>query len=372
MKRLSPWLAAAASVALGACQQLVMLENHGADGGGGGGAPPVDGPAPSNDGRDSPGGLGGDGGQTNGTDLREDRSCTGSQFHDVSRVKVYTIVSFDRSSSMSTPFGEGTRLSVGQQALREAIRPYQNAVRFGYNEFPGNTTTCTAALGCCAGNVLIPVEGNADSIERKMADCENRPGTCITAATAPIAEALTRCRSAFANTSSGDRYILLVTDSEPSCPRGRDMMSACEDASSEAGDLNNNSSIKTIVVGVGDEVAHSDCLNDIASAGGAPRPGNPMQQFYPARDSTSLKTYIGEIIRNMAKRTCQLDVLEIPDDPERVSLYFAGREIPRDRANRNGWNFDGAIKITVYGAHCEMLQSGRIPDREIKLVSACP
>jgi hypothetical protein len=273
---------------------------------------------------------------------------------------------------MSTPFGDSTRLRVAQQAVRDPVRTYQGGVRFGYLEFPIGSAMCMGGAGCCASKPTQPVLYNYDTVDMKMNDCEMR-GTCSTAASKPTAEALELCRAHFNTTGNGvsDGYVLLVTDGEPSCPRGRNMMTACEDASFEVAKLNNDSNVKTVVVGVGEDVARSDCLNDLASAGGMPRAGMP--RYYAGRDPFLVRQQIGDAVEMIAKRACHIDVLSPPEPAETVTLSFEGHLIDRDPTGKNGWNFDGntTIQISVFGDACQALATGRVRDGQVKLLSEC-
>jgi hypothetical protein len=283
----------------------------------------------------------------------------------------YLVISFDRSSSMGTPFGDGTRLSITQQAVRDVVKTFQGAVYFGYQEFPVNGAACPGGPSCCASTVSAPVVDSFDLVDRKMNECEMR-GTCSTSPSTPTAEALSQCRAVYntSGSSANDRFILLVTDGEPSCGRPRDMMSPCQDAIIELTTLNNDLNIKTAVVGVSEEVAHSDCLNDMASAGGMPRPG--AQSYYAGRDPMLLRQYIGETVRSIARRSCRIDVLSSPPDPaETVTLLFDNKPVQRDTNEKNGWNFDGTttVQINLFGEACDQLLFRGV--REIKLFSEC-
>lgn len=312
---------------------------------------------------------------TTPTDAQEDRAvspCTTGRLRFLEHQRTFpnVVISFDRSSSMSTAFGGGTRLNVAQQAVRDAVRPYQAAVMFGYQEFPVipvNNQTCIGGAGCCAGKPIFPVRYNYNEIEFKMNECEMR-GTCSTSASTPTAAALAGARSAF-NSASNDRFILLVTDGEPSCPRGRDMMTACEDATFEVGTLNNNSNVKTVVFGVGDEVASSRCLDSMAAAGGMPRPGIP--RYYAARDTATLRQSLSDVVKTIATRSCHINVLSPPDPAEQVSLIFDDNPVVRDPTKMSGWDFDGpaTIQITVFGEPCEQIQAGRV--RDIDVIAKC-
>jgi len=369
------WLAAAAGLLLGGCQQTVLLEN-----------PPPEGGTGGDIGQADAGGAGDRGNAGGGTDggppavpgdARDDRPavapCTAPRrFLEFRITHPSVVIAFDRSSSMSTPFGDSTRLRVAQQAVRDAVRTYQGGVLFGYQEFPTGDTMCMGGAGCCASRPTLPVLSNYDQIDSKMNECEMR-GNCSTAASTPTAEALERCRAAFTSTgnSASDGYVLLVTDGEPSCPRGRNMMTPCEDANFEATTLNNISGVKTVVVGVGEDVAHSECLNDLASAGGMPRPG--MLRYYAGRDPFLVRQQVGDAVEMVARRNCHIDVLSPPDPAETVTMSFAGRKIERDPTGKNGWNFDGntTISISVFGDACQQLAKGQVQNRDIKLLSEC-
>jgi hypothetical protein len=270
------------------------------------------------------------------------------------------VIALDRSASTSSRFGDGTRLTVAQDALRQVVATYQNVIRFGYEEFPTSAAGCADSAGCCAGDVTaVPAPRNQLAIERAMDQCVSSLGGCTTTDATPTARAIARSHDFYAgfDDRTKDRFVLLMTDGNPSCANnGGGAQAACNDATSEIAQLN-ATEVKTIVVGVGEDVIGSNCLDSMALAGGAER-DNRSPYYYNATDAGLLTSHLATIMHNIARLTCHIDLRLPTSDPAQVQLFLSGAPVPRDATNQNGWNFDAgsSLKITIYGSWCEMLQ----------------
>ncbi len=295
------------------------------------------------------------------------------------------LVAFDHSGSMRMEFGGGggTRLSVEQAILRDLVMRFQDRIRWGYEEFPINVLfmDCRPGgiKGCCAAPVAVaPDFMNYAAINKAMAPCgmpgpkqcgDIREGT-------PTADGLRVCREFYAGFKDGiqERYVLLSTDGEPTCGiAGSGSASPCDGAEAQVKMLAAQG-VKTIVLGVSDEVSASPCLNRLAVAGGAPRPGGPPH-FYPGSDPALLRQYLEEIVRGIAKPSCFIDLDNPPPDPTKVAVFFDMAQVPRDEMRKNGWDFvpGGArpmTKIQIFGSYCTMLEGFEVKDINVRY--GCP
>lgn len=275
------------------------------------------------------------------------------------------IIAFDKSGSMTTRFGTGTRLSTELDVLEPLVLSLQDRIRWGFIEFPmnGSGTTCTS--GCCADKVQVgvaPMNGAAvvDAMGGRPMGFDIRIGT-------PTGMALQTVADYFAMlpNDGSERFVLLSTDGEPTCP-GAD---ACETAVQNVAKLA-ASGVKTIVLGIGQDFNQStSCLDRLANAGGVLRPGGPPN-YYAASEPATLEKYLGEITMNLARPSCTLTLAGAPPDPKKVAVFLDDREIPWDPKHVNGWDYEGQSEVRLFGQACTDLQA--MSAKSIRVLQGCP
>jgi len=292
------------------------------------------------------------------------------------------VIAFDSSGSMITNrFPQGgteTRLAVEQRVLRDVVQRYQDRIRFGYEEFPINGAAEQCRPGgdtnCCASRVAVsPDLMNFTKVDTAMKPCGGAPSCSTSRIGTPTPDSLRVCREFYGTLNDGiaERFVLLSTDGEPTCvPAGTPGADACSAAEEQVKALA-AAGIKTVVLGVSEEVAASNCLNRLALAGGVPRPGGPPH-FYPGSDPAQLATYLDQIVTGIAKPSCLLDLTSAPPDPLKVAVYFDNKEVPWDPTHMNGWDYDAGSKtrVIIYGSYCTNLQGFLV--KEIAVVYGCP
>lgn len=292
---------------------------------------------------------------------------------------------FDRSESMITEFGDGTRYSIEAKILGELVEVYQDKLRFGFQQFP-DPAPCPPgyAAGCCAGAPTVQVGPGAGAAVRAAIAAAAPLG-----GSTPTAEALRRAREYFYWVEDGvtDRYVLLSTDGRPSCDvNGRlaavDILDAdgnrkggaCHDALHQV-DLLVAAGVKVIVLGVGsglqdDPGGPPDCLEELARRGNARRPED-RPAFFSGSDPQRLETSLQQIFGGTIRPACSLLLESTPSDPDRVAVFIDGREVPR---NRNyGWEFeapDDARRLHFYGEYCRRIDRFQIEAIEVRY--GCP
>ncbi|HEY5448076.1 MAG TPA: hypothetical protein VIQ54_04965 [Polyangia bacterium] len=299
-----------------ACRQTVLIDQSGVDGGGFG-----------------------DGGP---------QFCTGAptelliQFPEV-------IVALDRSATMNSRFGDSTPLATARAALDTYAARYQKVVEFGYVEFP-SSYLCND--GCCAS---MPSSPNPNYTKFEMAlhlcDQNSSPACAPSSYQRPTTRAITSCGVVFASRpDANSRYVLLITNGMPDCGGGG--QSSCFDAQMAVNDLAARSFVKTAVVAPGQlDQATSDCLQGMAINGGADYP----PYFHPASNQSELTNEIGDIIRDIARDACHVDLgpTRIPD-PDGAALYWNNMVVPHDR--NNGWDVSGnGFTVNLHGQWCDHL-----------------
>jgi hypothetical protein len=289
---------------------------------------------------------------------------------------------FDRSDSMITEFGTGTRDSVVSGLLDNLVGVYQDKLHFGFQQFP-DRDPCDAeqTVGCCAGTPSVPVAAfNAPAVQAGIAAASPPGGST------PTALALRHAREYFATLDDGvpDRYVLLATDGRPSCDihgrlaedvvnaDGMRLLGPCRDALDEVQALV-QAGIKVIVLGVGsgledDPGGQPGCLEDLARLGqgaNAPLDGRPW--FFSGSEPDRLETALQQIFGGTVQRSCVIDLDAVPPDPNAVAVYLDGHQVPRNRTY--GWDYetpDDPTHIHFFGDYCRRIDRFQVTTAEVR------
>jgi hypothetical protein len=323
-----------------------------------------------------------------GPDVRgvDARSCGAQYSFTFDRRDADVLVLFDRSASMVTELGGGTRFSAESKILSDLLTAYDDKLRFGFQQFPA-PGPCPAgySIGCCAQPTSVPVAlRNGPPIIDAIA------GAAPVSGNTPTAEALRYAREYFHGLQDGiaDRYVLLSTDGRPSCSaKGKLVESdifdpssgvrtggACFDALQEVEALVADG-VKVVVLGVGSGLENDPggvpaCLEELAVRGGLPRPeGRP--RFYPGSDPEKLELALQQIFGGVSRPPCVFDLDNAPFDPDRVAVLFDGQAIPRSRMH--GWDYDppeDTTRIKVFGDYCRRLEQFQVTTLDVSV--ACP
>jgi hypothetical protein len=282
----------------------------------------------------------------------------------------------DRSSSMDTAFGSGTRHDAVAAVLSSLVQTYATHVRFGLEEMPGRQG-CDgfAVAGCCASSPVVGIaEGNTQSLLASIAGSAPMDGNT------PTAAALRAARDYYASLDDAvpDRYVLLATDGIPNCTitggltrssGGDSTDPACADALAEVSTLA-KMDIRTIVLGVGSGLSQSSggvetCLDALAHAGGAAAsPGLPG--FYTAADPVELQLAIEQIFGGVSRPACTLPFKRSLENDATLAVFLDGREIPKSKNDVGaGWVsvVNSAKRVTgvrVVGVYCDMIQTFQV------------
>jgi hypothetical protein len=291
------------------------------------------------------------------------------------------LVLFDRSGSMATEFGDGTRFSVAAALLTDLLGAYQDKLHFGFQAFPAKDECAGHATGCCAGPPSVVVGSlQAESVTAAIDDAAPVSGST------PTAEALRLALGYFHKLDDGvaDRYLLLATDGRPSCgadgqladadvldAKGARIGGACFDAIKAVTELT-SSGVKVIVLGIGpglddDPGGVPSCLEDLAAQGGLPHEeGQPA--FYSGADPSRLESALQQIFAGAARPSCQLVLSQPPLDVADVGVLLDGVEIPRQ-----GWMFSptDSRTIVITGEYCHRVMRFEVSKLEVR-GGACP
>jgi hypothetical protein len=290
------------------------------------------------------------------------------------------LILFDRSGSMDTAFGAGSRHQALAALLSQLVATYQSHVRFGYLEMPGKTGCENQPVACCASPPAVELAvGNAVLVTAAIAAAAPVGGET------PTASALLAAKSYFDRLDDGveNRSVLLATDGVPNCTLSGSLSDeagrsgpACLDALVEVQNLV-ASGIKVVVLSVGAQVAGgadaASCLDVLAHAGGAAlSPGSPG--YYGADDPDQLRVAIERIFGAVGRPSC---LLPIPPDAKKglIAVYLDGYQIPEVAGElADGWcrNCSGnPADIRITGAYCERIQHFQVQGFEARYQLGC-
>jgi Mg-chelatase subunit ChlD len=304
--------------------------------------------------------------------------CRGVDLLGFERHAADVLIVFDRSSSMTIELGAGTRYSVAAGLLSDLVTAYGDKLRFGYQEFPARTACDGHAPGCCTQRPSLPVgQAQGDAIADALA------GAAPPSGASPLAEALRQARLYFAGMEDGvpQRWVLLASDGRPSCaldghPAG-DVFDAngvrvagpCRDALAETAALAAAGVGLMVVATVPDPAGGGaqGCLDELAQAAATGPAARPV--LYSAADPDALETALQRLFGGAERPRCQIDLDSAPPDPDKVTVFVDGRQIPRHPTL--GWSYAASDPrhIVVAGEYCRRVQRFQVARIEVR---GCP
>ncbi|MET0342427.1 MAG: vWA domain-containing protein [Polyangiales bacterium] len=274
---------------------------------------------------------------------------------DVAPVVPDMLIVLDRSGSMMTPARPGLqavdRWNPSVKGVKTLTTTFDKTISFGLMVFPNE-----AAL-CAPGDVRVPVgKQSAAKISTALDGMLPSGGT-------PTGETMQRALQSFGGSSSNPRYVVLVTDGQPTCPSsiGTTINPAALASDKQlaigAIDALAKANIKTFVIGYDAQLdpAFAGALNEFAAAGGT-------KKYYPVQDEKSLSAAFGEITKTI--RSCDFKLKEWIDDPRYVTVSLNGQKLVFN--DPNGWSFKDQV-ITLVGASCARYQENATHKVSIRL-----
>jgi hypothetical protein len=183
--------------------------------------------------------------------------------------------------------------------------------------------------------------------------------------------------------SDKQKYILLATDGQPTCAGGDPLLGGGDPdtddfpsgpaAVAEVAAMG----IKVPVVGIAfsktwdptnlkdNEVA----LNDMAKAGGMPRPTDPA--YYAANSSADLAAAFAQITGIVISCTFDLKGMK-PPAPDNVAVKIDGAKVPRDKTHTEGWDYDAdQANVVIYGQACDQLKTAATSNVNVQIIFGC-
>ncbi|HKU36560.1 MAG TPA: vWA domain-containing protein, partial [Polyangiales bacterium] len=272
------------------------------------------------------------------------------------------MIVLDRSGSMQ----EGRRWMPSVSAVRRVTTELQSRIRFGLAMFPDpkvkdavtqvtnlfdcfnqpdpqmciDSITAMAATSVCApGAVVVPIgASNAMAIGTALDMTQPNGGT-------PTSQTLEMLLTSFANAPAGPdatdvhaKYVLLVTDGQPTCPAGAGQQTTQPDidAANKAIEALAAKDVKTYVIGYDTTGAGNEMLAAVLD-GFAMRGGTGDQKHRPVEDEMSLLTELQRITGQIVGCSFTLD--KPPSRADFVLVTLDGKQINLDAPD--GWKLVG-------------------------------
>jgi len=312
----------------------------------------------------------------------EDANC-GLQNYALDRRPAVVILLQDRSTSMRNTLSSGlTRWATLVEAVKPVLQQTQAGISWGFKFFP-DSKICGVNAGVNiepALNNAAPITTRLDSIQVVQNSADNNglwDGT-------PVAPALRQTAQYLASLPTDkQKYILLATDGQPTCAGGDPLLGGgdpdTDDRPSGPAAVAEVAAmgIKVPVVGIAfsktwDPAKLKDneiTLNDMAKAGGMPRPTDPA--YYGASSSAELAAAFAQITGILISCTFDLKGMK-PPSPDDVAVKIDGVKVPRDKVHNEGWDYDADMSnVVVYGQACEQLK-GVGATNNVQIIFGCP
>jgi hypothetical protein len=283
------------------------------------------------------------------------------------------LILFERSVAMQSSLGSTTREAAAESALMSAIGNYQAKVKFGFEQFPPDSSDKAIADcqddSCCAGSVIVEPMSNAyRSIYDPLKCADSSSAPCPTPSyESTLSAALVQARDhpAWAKkylSATEDRYALLVVASEPGCSPPGDSREPCASARSTATDLS-NLRVRLVVLSVGFQPAANSCLDHISETGSQVLPPASMSTLYTPTSVSSLSKDVNDFASAVAQTACtlNLDVNNTPPPAQaQVQMYMGMSSITQ--SDPNGWTFADASRssITLSGWACDQFSTSQL------------
>ena len=267
----------------------------------------------------------------------------------------------DRSGSMNDAPQGGliTKWNEATPALDEVIGMTEKQILWGLKLFPNGTQTCTSTDGI---DVPLMLNNAATVTSAYKAAGPTGDGT-------PTSEAIKRAVAYLkANPSQNNRYLVLATDGQPTCPDGIDGDASDEIAAVQAVKDAATAGLHTFVVGIATDAKAGAILDNMAIAGLEPRASTP--RYYLASNKADLISALGIITGKIAD--CTFPLTMVPPSPDDVAVKIGPTRVSKDTTHSNGWDYTaGNAAIQVYGAACDRVKAGAAGD-DVSITFGCP
>jgi hypothetical protein len=282
-----------------------------------------------------------------------DADCPAVHFTPTPTIPSIDIV-FDRSGSMTTNFGAGSRFSVLEDALFNAttgaVTTTQAQVYFGLEMFSAAQTPCTdgppGAINV-TGHSVPRALNNSTAMASLAGNAQNQPS-----GNTPTAAAIGQAVSDFGTTpppAGSPPIILLATDGEPnSCSGGNDNNNSVNQVASAYASA---MQIRTFIIGLNLQ-ASTAYLQAIANAGVGQTTGNAP--YYNAQNPQQLIDAVNTIITGVISCDLTINQAVDPASAPGATVTLNGMNLTFG----TDWTLDAnGMIIHILGTACDTLKS---------------
>lgn len=292
-----------------------------------------------------------------------DANC-GSTRNPTTRQPPDLLLVFDRSGSMAADPATGqnctpaatcpSKWNQATAAVNTAVASSQSTIRWGLKLFSTNGNNCNVTAG-----VQVNIGLNtAPAIAAALAAAGPAGAT-------PTTLAMTRAGDYLASlTTPNPRFIVLVTDGQPTCASGNgngdDSPAAIAAVAAQS-----TRGFGTFVVGVAtaNDAMASMTLTQMSTAGMHPRAGTP--NYYVVNNTAELVAALSTIGTQVA--SCTFNLSSAPPDANNVLVLADGKVVPKVVSpGDNGWTYGaGMTSVTLTGTYCQDVMNNLVTNVEV-------
>ncbi len=278
----------------------------------------------------------------------------------LTRANPSVMLVLDRSGSMASTFGAGSRWSALTQGLAATLPAVDDSMELGALFFPQTGKDAQCSLP--STTALDPSTGQVDALVAQMRATSPSGGT-------PTADAIDLAASVLSTLASPRtaHALLLATDGAPDCnaslPYGQCTClqgTSCQPAQclDDARTVSRVAAqaaagLPTYVIGIhdGGDQLFSSVLERLASAGGRARHGS-THGYYAADSQSDLQAALSAIRDEVG--SCIYLTNSVPTDAGAITVTVDGAAVPYDASGASGWQWGRKTngEIVLQGETC--------------------
>ncbi len=280
------------------------------------------------------------------------------------------LIVLDRSGSMKD--AKVNRWDPSVKAVKAITASLDSKIRFGMMLFPKpcKPTDLQCAINmltnsCTPGELSVPIDLGTGAKIASDLDATQPGGGTPTGATLQAAQTILDMRVAGPDTLPAPKYVLLVTDGQPTCPNGGGGRAATPAQLAQDKQLTitaieslfTKSATKTYVIGydAASDANLASALTEFAKAG-------KTDNYRAVEDEASLLAEFQKIAGEIVSCTYNLDTE--PKNPGFVLVQLDGKQLNLNQTD--GWSIVGTA-VTVQGQACKTLQDGKDHTLSVKV-----
>ncbi len=283
-------------------------------------------------------------------------TCIAGDF-ELARTTPAVMLVLDRSGSMATAFGSGSRWSTLRTTLSQTLPSLGTDVDIGAFIYP-STTTGGASCEVPSAASLTPAANQAKAVASLMSSTSTGGAT-------PTADAIDEAASALEQSVATDRprALVLATDGAPNCnpwlnpatctcvdAQGCSSAQRCLDDERTVTRLSRwaSAGLSTWVIGIASDATMTKVLDAMANAGGRPHSG--AHAFFAGNSPAELEAAFGAIDAQLS--ACVLVSPSVPDATGTISVELGTTTLPLDSANGWMWGSLERGELVLRGEAC--------------------